>query len=162
MGAGLDEPERTDEPEPTVEALYRAQWSPMVRLAWLMLGSREAAEDVVQDAFIRVASSWERVLVPDAYLRSAVVNSARDHTRRVRRELAYVEQARDPVLPAELSHMWELVQQLPDRQRHEVVLRFYLDLDFRQVAALLNCRSSTARSLVRRGLQSLRKDFPWA
>ena len=78
MGAGLNEPGAGDRGS-TVEALYRSQWTPMVRLAWLMLGSREVAEDVVQDAFIRVASSWQRVQSPVAYLRTAVVNGARDH-----------------------------------------------------------------------------------
>src|SRR3954452_12820947 len=127
MGAGLNEPGMGDRGS-TVEALYRRQWTPMVRLAWLMLGSREVAEDVVQDAFIRVASSWERVQSPVAYLRTAVVNGARDHARRAERAAALRERAPDPVLPAELSPMWELIQDLPDRQRHAVVLRFYLDL----------------------------------
>jgi RNA polymerase sigma factor (sigma-70 family) len=126
-----------------------------------MLGSREVAEDVVQDAFIRVASSWERVQSPVAYLRTAVVNGARDHARRAERAAALRDRAPDPVLPAELSPMWELIQDLPDRQRHAVVLRFYLDLDFKQIADLLGCRSATARSLVRRALISLREDYPW-
>ena len=160
MGAGLEEPE-AGEPGCTIESLYRSQWTPMVRLAWLMLGSREVAEDVVQDAFLGVARSWDRVHSPVAYLRTAVVNGAREHARRFQRAAALVERAPDPVLPVELSHMWGLVQDLPDRQRHAVVLRFYLDLDFKQIADLLGCRSATARSLVRRALISLRKDYPW-
>lgn len=160
MGAGLNEPGMGDR-RPTVESLYRTQWTPMVRLAWLMLGSREAAEDVVQEAFIRVASSWERVQSPVAYLRTAVVNGARDDARRMARVAALNERAPDPVLPAELSPMWGLIQGLPERQRHAVVLRFYLDLDFKQIAELLGCRSATARSLVHRALISLREDYPW-
>jgi RNA polymerase sigma factor (sigma-70 family) len=160
MRAGLDEPGAGDD-RPTVEALYRVQWTPMVRLAWLMLGSREVAEDVVQDAFIRVAGSWERVQSPVAYLRMSVVNGARDHARRSERAAALRERAPDPVLPAELSPMWDLIRGLPDRQRHAVVLRFYLDLDFKQIAQLLGCRGATARSLVRRALISLREDYPW-
>jgi RNA polymerase sigma factor (sigma-70 family) len=142
--------------------LYQTEWTPMVRLAWLILGSRHAAEDAVQDAFIRVAKAWDHVHTPVPYLRTAVVNSARDRARQSHRERSYTEGRVDAELPPDENAMWEAVQKLRQKQREAIVLRFYSDLSYRDIADHLDCTSSTARSLVRRALIALREDYPWA
>ena len=77
-----------------MSALYD-QFGPMVRLAHLMTGSAAVAEDVVQDAFLRVAPHYAKADNPRAYLRTAVVNGCRSHERRaIRHERASTRAAR--------------------------------------------------------------------
>lgn len=57
------------------DALYRSAYADMVRLAWLLVGSRAVAEEVVQDAFLAVHQRWETIDNPGGYLRRAVVNT---------------------------------------------------------------------------------------
>ena len=69
-------------PDPTFADLYRESHADMVRLAYLLTGSAETAQDLVQDAFVSVHRSWSRVREPRAYLRRAVVNACTSHHRR--------------------------------------------------------------------------------
>ena len=62
--------------------MYRSRWAPMVRLARLLTGTDPAAEELVQDAFLRVRAQWDVIENPSAYLRAAVVNGCRNHERR--------------------------------------------------------------------------------
>ena len=82
----------------TIEEIYRAQWASLVRLASVLTTDRARAEDIVHDVFVRFAA---RPLPQDApsYLRQMVVNSARDHYRRVRSSTVCARRAsigRDP------------------------------------------------------------------
>jgi DNA-directed RNA polymerase specialized sigma24 family protein len=70
------------------EAFCRGSYEPMVRLAFLLTGSLETAEDLVQDVLVRTERRWESIEHPDAYVRRAVVNACHSHHRRRRRERA--------------------------------------------------------------------------
>jgi RNA polymerase sigma-70 factor (sigma-E family) len=138
--------------------LYKDRYEPMVRLAYLMTGSRAIAEELVQDAFVSVRRSWARATSPNAYLRMAVVNACRSWGRR-----QTLERLRQPA-PAEPSglvadEMWDVLLTLPPRQRAAIVLRFYEDLPDDQIAELLGCRLATVRTAVFRGLAKLRKEI---
>ena len=139
-------------------ALYRDRYEPMVRLAYLMTGSRAIAEELVQDAFVSVHRSWSRATNPPAYLRTAVVNACRSWGRR-----QSMERLRQPAPagPTELvaDELWDVLQTLPPRQRAAIVLRFYEDLPDNEIAALLGCRVPTVRTAVFRGLEKLRKEI---
>ena len=63
----------------------------------------------------------------------------------------------EPELPAYLGEFADALAALPERQRAAIVLRHHLDLPDDEIAALLGCRRSTVRSLVKRGLASLRE-----
>jgi RNA polymerase sigma factor (sigma-70 family) len=139
------------------DVFYREQWAKMVRLAWLMTGSREVAEDLVQDAFVQVGAKWASVQKPHAYLRVTVTNAVRTHARRERRQRSLPDERVQPVLPGELDETWHLLDRLPDRQRQALVLRFYADLPFTEVAEELRCRVGTAQSLVHRGLARMKE-----
>ncbi len=139
------------------DAFYREQWSAMVRLAWLMTGSRELAEDLVQDAFVHVGARWSTVQTPHAYLRVAVVNAVRADVRRGARRRAVPHEPVTPVLPPDLDETWQVLARLAPRQRQALVLRFYADLPFDQIADTLHCRLGTAKSLVHRGLARLKE-----
>jgi RNA polymerase sigma-70 factor (sigma-E family) len=136
--------------------LYRDAHADMVRLAYLLTGSQETAQDLVQDAFVAVHRSWSRVQEPRAYLRRAVVNACTSHHRRAFR-------ARRPPVPppatVELGadELFDVLASLPARQRAAVVLRYWHDLDERQIAGVLGCRPGTVGSLLHRAIARLRE-----
>ncbi len=146
-------------PPGSLADLYRERYVPMVRLAYLMVGSTAVAEDLVQDAFARVHRHWDHAEHPRAYLRTAVVNACRSHLRRLALERAY---RRHPSVVgdgvhAETDELFDALAALPSRQRAALVLRFYEDLSEADIAVALGCRPGTVKSLLHRGLAELRK-----
>lgn len=145
----------------TLVDLYHERYDPMVRLAYLLVGDRAVAEDLVQDAFVKVHHHWAKGIDhPNAYLRTAVVNTCRSWGRRRSREREHerrrLEAVPDPELVAD--EMWDVLASLPERQRTAIVLRFYEDLPESEIAAVIGCRPNTVRTLVHRGLAALRKE----
>ena len=144
--------------------LYRRHAPEASRLAYLLTGNTAAAEDLVHEAFVRMYGRFHDLRNPDAfpaYLRRTVINLARSQFRRARVERAYLE--RQPRLepwappPGERQEMWEALQELPERQRAAIVLRYYEDLTEAQTAEVLACRIGTVMSLVSRGMERLRE-----
>jgi RNA polymerase sigma-70 factor (sigma-E family) len=151
--------------EAAVGALYRAQAVGLIRLAYVMLGDRAAAEDVVQDAFFGLYRRWDRLTDPGGalpYVRSSVLNGCRTALRR--RALGRrVTEYQPPSVSAEAAVLGReereevmfAVRQLPDRQREAVVLRFYLELPEPEIARVMGIRPGTVRSAVHRALKAL-------
>jgi RNA polymerase sigma-70 factor (sigma-E family) len=137
-----------------------------IRLAYLLTGDHALAEDIVQDAFVRLAGRFADLRDPGAfgaYLRKTVVNLARMRFRRNRLERAYLQRLqREPmphsVLPdvAAYEEMKRALLSLPHRQRAAIVLRYYEDLTESQIAEILRCRPGTVKSLLSRGIAALR------
>ena len=138
-------------------ALYRDRYDAMVRLAALLVDRTEQAEEIVQDAFAALYERWDHVDVPAAYVRTVVVNRCRDALRRRRvaaaLTLGRVQEATEPT--GDLLH--DALAALPARQRSVLILRFYEDLPNDDVARLLKLRPGTVKSLVHRGLSTLRE-----
>lgn len=149
-----------------LEELYERHAPGAVRLAYLVTSDRELSRDIAQDAFVRVAGRFRHLRFPDAfevYLRRTVVNLCMSHFRheRVEREHVQRESAAAPGVEEqpELGTRDELrraLQQLTARQRAAIVLRYYEDLSEEEVAAEMGCSVSAARSLVSRGMETLR------
>lgn len=138
-------------------ALYEERRLALVRLAYLLTSDREAAEEVVHDAVLAMRPRWDAVDDPGAYLRTAVANRARSWLRRQRTARAYVPpRVEDPGLGAD--ELWDALAGLDERRRTAIVLRFYEDLPDTEIAAVLDCRPATVRTLVHRGLAQLRKE----
>jgi RNA polymerase sigma-70 factor (sigma-E family) len=146
--------------------LYVAHAPEGVRLAFLLTGDRALAEDLVQDAFVRFVGRLRHLRDPNAsgaYLRRTIVNLATSHFRHRRVERAYLERlaATPPAVTNvndELDEtMHRLLLELPQRQRAAIVLRFYEDLSDVQAADVLRCSPGTVRSLVTRGMKTLRE-----
>jgi RNA polymerase sigma-70 factor (sigma-E family) len=138
------------------EALYVAEAKAMSRLAYLMVGSPEQAQELTHDAFARLYERWDTIDNPGAYLRTTVVNGCRDSLRR--RLLA--DRERPDVRPdAHLGadHLIDALARLPHRQRAAVVLRYYEDRSEADIAELLGVRPGTVKSLLHRGLATLRE-----
>jgi RNA polymerase sigma-70 factor (sigma-E family) len=146
--------------------LYQLNARDGVRLAYLMTGDRELAEDISQEAFIRVAGKWQDLRKPEAfrsYLRRSIVNLSRSHFRRQRVARNYLR--RQPSTEAstalpDLERREALrlaLQSLPHRQRAALVLRYYQDLSEQQTADALGCSVAAVKSLVTRGTSALRQ-----
>jgi RNA polymerase sigma-70 factor (sigma-E family) len=135
--------------------LFDRHYPGLCRLAYLIVGDRVQAEEVVMDAFMRTFASWGRIRDLDhseAYLRRAVVNLARTRARRRHtEERSNAAVARRPPAPANTEPErglvgGEAVQRLPDRQRAAVVLRYYEDLPEADIADVLGCAVGTVKS----------------
>lgn len=146
-----------DPPGVTIEMLYVSQRAAMVRLAYLMTGSQAAAEDLVQDAFLRVQSRVDDVEHPEAYLRRSVVNACYSWHRRQRRERSAPTDPPAAVAPSEHAEMWDALNRLSTSRRSVLVLRYYLDLPEAQVAQILGWRLGTVKSVTHRALRELRR-----
>jgi RNA polymerase sigma-70 factor (sigma-E family) len=146
--------------------LYLRYSGDAIRLAYLLTGDRALSEDLVQDAFVKLAGRFADLRDPtrfEPYLRKTVVNLARMHFRRGRVERAYLDRAaREPTHHAELpdisayEQMKQALLALPYRQRAAIVLRYYEDLSDSQIADVLRCRPGTVKSLLSRGIAALR------
>lgn len=148
-----------------LEELYRVQVAPLQRLAFLLTSDHHLAEDITQQAFVRFYRRFFALRDPaaaPAYLKRTVVNLARSHHRRGRREREHLE-ARQQVTEATDDRSVEdhdaIVQalaSLPYRQRAAIVLRFYEDLTEQQAAEALGCSAAAMKSLTARAMASLR------
>ena len=154
-------------------AFVSARWRSLYRLAWLLTGSDQTAEDVTQLALEKCYLKWGRIQrmdAPEAYVRRVVANTAISASRRsfLRHEVS----REDPPEIASASFedgsdsralLWPLVCALPPRQRAVVVLRFYEDLTEAQVAEELGCSIGTVKSQGHDAMQALRRGLgAWA
>ena len=153
-----------------VALLFEREGAALVRLARLFTDDRNAAEDLVQEAFIRLHKSAHRIRSQSKaapYLRSIVINLARDHNRRGLMSLRHQEAVpagSDPEAPEdrllldeEQTRLLDEVHALSARQRDCLLLCFYLELSEREIAAMLSMSPNSVKTHCRRGLVSLRK-----
>ena len=93
-----------------------------MRVAYLLTGSREGAEDAVHEAFLRCRSRLDTLEDPRSYLRATVVNECRSVRRRQQRGAGTSPPA-DVRLPTELVELRDALERLPFAQRAAIVLR---------------------------------------
>lgn len=146
----------------TFEEFVAAHGGALGRLCFQLTGAHDAALDLAQDVLERVYAKWSRVARADhpyAYVRRLAVNTHLNGTRRRLRTVAT-----DPALfdtpvddpPGPDESLWQALATLPPRQRAALVLRYYEDCPEADIATALGCRPATVRSLVARGLTTLR------
>jgi RNA polymerase sigma factor (sigma-70 family) len=148
--------------------LYAKHAAGAIRLGYLLTGDRAIAEDLVQEAFVRIAARLGHLRDPSAfqaYLRSTVINLSRMHHRKQKTERSYLEREanlRPPEGPERDVTVSEAMRtallRLPERQRAAIVLRFYEDLTDTATGQILRCPPGTVRSLVSRGMETLRRE----
>lgn len=145
-----------------LEEYVAARGDQLLRFALLLCGNRELAEDVVQDVLVDLASrraSLDAINDLDAYFRRAIVNRRNSWWRRTARRTANERRAAEVAPESPIDVYPELIaacDALPERQRSAVILRFYEDRTFSDIASILGCREASARSLVHRALRSMR------
>lgn len=142
----------------SVEALFRAEYAGMVRLAFTLVGNNAEAEELVQDSFAEVHQRFSEIRRPGAYLRSAVVSRCRSLLRR--RQMMQSHAPEPPAdLPGDAGELWDVLHRLPEDQRMTVVLRYYGRYRASEIAELLDMPAATVRSHVKRGLAAMRKEL---
>jgi RNA polymerase sigma factor (sigma-70 family) len=146
----------TDDP-PGIDDVFRVHRDRLVGLARLLTGSRECAEDVVQDTFAAAHARWDTIEDPAGYLTRAVVNRCRDRYRRRLRWQQLPWRRQEVTRLPEIDETWRHLNRLPEPQRQVIVLRYYGDLSFEEIADALERPSSTVRSEHRRALDRLKR-----
>jgi RNA polymerase sigma factor (sigma-70 family) len=152
-----------DEP---IRAFLDGEYAQVVATVALVCGSTATAEDSVQEALAR---AWERLDRGDgidrlaAWVTTVALNLARSQMRRWRSE----RRARDrlgplrddlsdaPAASGDAHAVREALRALPRRQREVTVLRYYLGLDVREIAAHLGIAEGTVKAMLFRARQSL-------
>lgn len=145
-------------------ALFYEHYDPMRRLAYVMIGDGDAAEEIVMEAFAKALSRWKSfrsVDWPPAYLRQMVVNACRSRMRRkaienrVNSVIHHRDEQREKSFDVE-DHglgldVWAAVRSLPDRQRACVVLRYLEGMTEPEIAQTLDVPLGTVKSQLSRG-----------
>ena len=161
----------TADAEALVVRLFHAEGRSLVRLARLFVDDRDAAEDIVQEAFLRLArraGNIDAVERAPAYLRSIVLNLARDHNRRGLVSLRHqatlgrdvdvdvdASVADQLVRSEEHAKVLDAVRQLPHRQRDCITLRYFEELPLDEIAATLGLSVNTVKTHLQRGMAAL-------
>ena len=141
-----------------VEAVYRRMYPGLVRMAYLLVDTQEAAEEAVQDAFAKAYSKWSRVQTPEAYMRTCVINAC----RRVHRRRRVMGRAPQPSIEhGELyaDHIADVVRTLRSPMKEAVVLRYYLQLSDPEIAEALGIAVGTVKSTLHRARALLKKEL---
>jgi RNA polymerase sigma factor (sigma-70 family) len=143
------------------EAFYADHYAETVRLAGFLSGSRVVAEDLAQDAFVRLEDKFARLDNPAGYLRTTVVNLCRNRRRASDREASRL--VRHGASPSTVSdraaELDATLWRLPFRERAVVVLRYWLGLSEAEIAQHLGCRPGTVKSRHARALVKIRKEL---
>jgi RNA polymerase sigma-70 factor (sigma-E family) len=151
-----------------VARMYEEHAIQLVRLVRLFVDDRNAAEDLVQEGFIRLARSAHRIEDPGraaAYLRSIVLNLARDHNRRGLVSLRHHSPADEDAATAEdevvlrddQQRVVDALRALPIRQRNCVVLRYYFESGIAEIASTLGISQNSVKTHLKRGMASLER-----
>jgi len=150
-----------------LEELYRAHAPEALRLAYLLTGDRVLAQDLTQDAFVKLLGHFQDLRNRDAfwwYLRRTIVNLSRSHFRRRQVERAYLRRQRPPETVAapdvgERERIRRALLKLRPEQRAAVVLRYYEDMTEAETAEVLGRPLGTVKSMVSRGIDRLREEL---
>jgi RNA polymerase sigma factor (sigma-70 family) len=161
---------RPQAPADVVAGMFREHGLSLVRLAVLLTGDQATAEDVVQDAFLGFQRALPRLRDQDkalGYLRVSVVNGCRSALRSRRRLQPQRDEDDRPVSSAEATVVAEqdrrlvlaAVGRLPARAREVLAPRYYLDLPYEEIAAVLGVTRGTVSSTISRALAALGRDL---
>jgi RNA polymerase sigma-70 factor (ECF subfamily) len=145
------------------DEFYQAAFARLVGQLFLVTGDLQAAEDVVQEAFVRALARWTRLRtfdVPELWVRRVALNLAISERRRVRRRLAVaawlpLPRAVPPMSENALA-LAEALKRLPVTHRQVVLLHYALGLPVDQVAEQLRLPAATVRGRLARARAGLR------
>jgi len=149
-----------------IESLFHACYPRVVRTAFSLVGDWDLAEQLAQEAYLRLWRRWRWISDPQAaptYLQRTVVNLARDTIRRrvVERRVLLTRSmerpAGAPPDPAAVLELRQAIAALPARKRECVVLRYLLGMSEAETASVLGVSVGTVKSQTHKGLRQLRE-----
>jgi RNA polymerase sigma-70 factor (ECF subfamily) len=152
--------------DPELAEFCRAEWPRLVGSLGLYVGDRALAEDLAQEALVRVCTHWRQVRnadSPSAWAHRAAFNLAKSHLRRGRVWRRVRTRAVEPERRVETDDTTAVgiavraaVAALPEAQREALVLRYFADLPVHDVAVAMGCPENTVKTHTRRALEALR------
>lgn len=153
--------------EALFEAFVERNSRELGRLAYLMVGERDAADDLTADALLAAWRQWDTVRTSDhplAYVRRVVINMAATRVRRMVRErrwlVMFQSDAMDVAVGADSAVVVDVrsaLQALPPGRRACVVLRYAFDLSEQEVSSVLGVSVGTVKSQTSKGAEQLRR-----
>lgn len=144
----------------TFDDVYREQRPRLVRTAFLIVRSQHVAEELVQDGFVRLHQHFETVESPGGFLHTAVVRLCLTWLKRRDMEHERLQRVAEPAgVESEPDELWDAIGRLDPDRRAVLVLRYYGDLSYEQIAAAVGCPVGTVRSRLNRGVADLRKEI---
>lgn len=150
---------------PSLAELYRTHSLGALRLAYVLIGDEQGAQDLVHDAFVRLFGRYRDLRDVDhfdAYLRRTIINLSKNQRRHAAYQRAFLEGARSQpgTSPSEArDDITEALMQLPERQRTALALRYLEDLSEQQTADAMDTTVAAVKSLTQRGSAALRKQL---
>jgi RNA polymerase sigma-70 factor (sigma-E family) len=145
----------------------RARQQQLLRAAYLVCGDAHLAEDLLQQALVKLALRWDKVRHehPDAFVRRVLYRDAVSAWRRSRREsvgladdgYAAVPEPAPEAAVGDRVDVHRALMQLTAKQRAVLVLRFFEDLPVTEVAGLLGCSEGAVKTQTHRGIRKLRR-----
>lgn len=153
---------RADDAVAGFDQVYTSERLAITRLAFLVVRSAPVAEEVAQEAFVRLYERFDTVDNPAAFLRTVAVRQAVLTMRRTdmeRQRMTIIGADQRPAIAPEMDETWEALGRLRPDRRAVLALRFYEDLPHDRIAELLGCSPATVRSRMRRALADLRKEL---
>lgn len=147
---------------PGFREFVEVRYTDLLRTAYLLTGSRDAAEDLVQSALLTTMRHWRGIAEPMAYVRRVMVNQRTSLWRRVGSREVLTDVLPERATPdgaagrADRDELLAALNRLPVRMRAVLVLRYWEDLGEEETARLLGCSVGTVKSQASRGLDRLR------
>lgn len=161
-----------------LEMIAEKYYDDIYRFCCYRTGDREISYDLAQETFCRfiryVESYKSRNL--KGYLLTIAMNVCRDYYSGLRDWQAHEEEWKESVeeraegrelepessvLKADRSErLFHLLKKLPDMQREAIILHYYYDMKFREIARLTGVSTATAKSRVKQGMGKLRENLP--
>lgn len=147
------------------ETVYASERTAVTRVAYLVVRDRAVAEEIAQEAFIRLYDHFAEVRNPPGFLRTAAVRLAitwRDRRRMETERLTLLPGRRigggDDAEPV-IDETWEALGRIAPDRAAVLVLRFYEDLSHAEIGRIVGASAATVRSRTRRALADLRKEL---
>jgi RNA polymerase sigma-70 factor (ECF subfamily) len=144
------------------DAFYSKEYPPLVRLGYVLTGSRAVAEELVQETMLRAFRHWPRIAGyerPGAWARRVLCNLATSRGRRLAAEARALARLRpkppEPDLSAETVELWAAVRRLPARQAQVTALAYAEDRSIADIAALLGIAEGTVKAVLHRARGNL-------
>jgi RNA polymerase sigma factor (sigma-70 family) len=143
------------------EEVFHESRADMLRTAYLIVGSYAIAEELVQEAFLRVFHRFDTIENPGGYLRTTVVRLCLQTRDRRVMEAGRLAESFEPPVTGEpvIDEMWDLLARIDPQRRAVLVLRFYNDMTTPELAHVLGWREATVRTRLHRGLNDLRREL---
>jgi RNA polymerase sigma-70 factor (sigma-E family) len=151
--------------DPTLADICQREHPRLVGLLALYVGNLAVAEDLAQEAFVRLHQHWPRVqhmTSPTGWLATVGMNLSRSWWRRhfaqqrAQRRLEAAAELEETGEPADVLAVRSAVAALPHRQRAALVLRYYAGLSVTETARQMRCAEGTVKSLTHRAIATLR------